>query len=284
MVFKPDPTGLKIISRNKLDDGCMASPAVVGDSLSSAPSKTSTARPALTTAPVGTHLFKPYPSIMKTHILILLALLPPGALRQGNLESRARLADSSQKEKLGNMHGDIAVSSTGDVYVSVGDPKAGLQVYGDDGKWKRNVKGAPSDLHGFVIRKEKGGEFIYSARVNGSEVLKMDMAGKTVLSIKADSIPNEFKRKGRNGEGFVKLTGVDVGENGDIFVTDGYASDHIHRFDKSGKYLNSFGGKNAPYGFRTLHKLVIDHRSHIRILGMGRANNRVIHLGWTESS
>ena len=33
MVFKPDPTGLKIISRNKLDDGCMASPAVVGDSL-----------------------------------------------------------------------------------------------------------------------------------------------------------------------------------------------------------------------------------------------------------
>ena len=33
VVFKPDPTGLKIISRNKLDDGCMASPAVVGDSL-----------------------------------------------------------------------------------------------------------------------------------------------------------------------------------------------------------------------------------------------------------
>ena len=169
------------------------------------------------------------------------------------------------KEKLGNMHGDIAVSSNGDVYVSVGDPKAGLQVYADNGKWKRNVKGAASDLHGFVIRREKEGEFIYSARVNGSEVLKMTLQGKTVLSIKADSIPDEFKRKGKNGEGFVKLTGVDVGKNGDVFVTDGYASDHIHRFDKKGKYLNSFGGKNAPYGFRTLHKLIIDHLSLIHI-------------------
>ena len=219
---------------------------------------------------------------MKIHILILLALTHAWCLcaKETWKAEPDWLILPKGKEKLGNMHGDIAVSSTGDVYVSVGDPKAGLQVYGDDGKWKRNVKGAPSDLHGFVIRKEKGGEFIYSARVNGSEVLKMDMAGKTVLSIKADSIPDEFKRKGRNGEGFVKLTGVDVGENGDIFVTDGYASDHIHRFDKSGKYLNSFGGKNAPYGFRTLHKLVIDHRfSPARILGMDRANNRVIHLG-----
>jgi outer membrane protein assembly factor BamB len=33
VVFKPDPHELKIISRNKLDDGCMASPAVVGNSL-----------------------------------------------------------------------------------------------------------------------------------------------------------------------------------------------------------------------------------------------------------
>jgi outer membrane protein assembly factor BamB len=33
VVFAPDPQGLKIISRNKLDNGCMASPAVVGNSL-----------------------------------------------------------------------------------------------------------------------------------------------------------------------------------------------------------------------------------------------------------
>jgi len=184
------------------------------------------------------------------------------------------------RDKVGNMHGDIAVSSNGDIYVSVGDPKAGLQVYGDNGKWKRNVPNAPSDLHGFVIKKEGKQEFIYAVRVGGGELLKLTLDGKTALKIPASSIPDEFKRKGKDGKPFVRLTGADVSANGDIFLTDGYSSDHIHRFDKKGKYLNSFGGKNAPYGFRTLHKLVIDSRFNpARIIGMDRANNRVVHLG-----
>ena len=108
----------------------------------------------------------------------------------------------------------------------------------------------------------------------------MTLEGKTVLKIPSSSIPDEFKRKGKDGKPFVRLTGADVAANGDIFLTDGYSSDHIHRFDKKGKYLNSFGGKNAPFGFRTLHKLVIDSRFNpARIIGMDRANNRVVHMG-----
>ena len=186
----------------------------------------------------------------------------------------------TDRENLGNMHGDIAASSNGDIYVSVGDPKAGLQVYGDNGKWKRNVPNAPSDLHGFIIKKEGKQEFIYAVRVSGGELLKLTLEGKTVLKIPCSLIPDKFKRKGKDGKPFVRLTGADVAANGDIFITDGYSSDHIHRFNKEGKYLNSFGGKNAPYGFRTLHKLVIDTRfDPVRIIGMDRANNRVIHLG-----
>ena len=77
---------------------------------------------------------------MKTHILILLALTHAWCLcaKETWKAEPDWLILPKGKEKLGNMHGDIAVSSTGDVYVSVGDPKAGLQVYGDDGKWKRN--------------------------------------------------------------------------------------------------------------------------------------------------
>lgn len=190
------------------------------------------------------------------------------------------LALPANREKVGNMHGDIAVSSNGDVYVSVDDPKAGLQVYGDNGKWKRNVPNAPRDLHGFVIKKEGKQEFIYAVRVSGGELLKLTLEGKTVLKIPSSFIPDEFKRKGKDGKPFVRLTGADVAANGDIFLTDGYSSDHIHRFDKKGKYLNSFGGKNAPFGFRTLHKLVIDSRFNpARIIGMDRANNRVVHMG-----
>ena len=50
------------------------------------------------------------------------------------------------RPQIGNMHGDIAVSSKGEVYVSVEDPQAGLQVYGQDGRFLRNVPNAPPDL------------------------------------------------------------------------------------------------------------------------------------------
>ena len=181
---------------------------------------------------------------------------------------------------LGNMHGDVAVSSKGEVYVSVQDPQAGLQVYAPDGKFLRNVADAPSDLHGFIIRKQVDGEFIFGPTLRGQTIVKMTLDGKVVLTIPASSIPDEYKvRNARSGQIAVALTGMDVAPNGDLYVTDGYASDYIHRFDRTGKYLKSFGSKKAPYNFSTLHKLVMDTRFQpVRILACDRANNRVVHL------
>ncbi len=181
---------------------------------------------------------------------------------------------------LGNQHGDVAVSSAGDVYVSVQDPAAGLQVFGPDGRFLRNVNGAPSDFHGFVIHKEAGGEFIYGATLRGQTIVKMTLEGNIVMTIGSASIPDQYKvRNARSNQLAVLLTGLDVAPNGDIYVADGYASDYIHRFDRTGKYLSSFGGKNPPYSFNTLHKLAIDTRfSPARIIAVDRANNRVVHL------
>ena len=184
------------------------------------------------------------------------------------------------RDQLGNMHGDVAVSSTGDVYVSVQDPQAGLQVYAPDGRFLRNVPDAPADLHGFVIRRQPDGEFIFGPTLRGQTIVKMTLEGKVVLTIPASAIPDEFKvRNARSGQLSVLLTGMDVAPNRDLYVTDGYASDYIHRFDKAGKYLNSFGGKKEPYNFSTLHKLAIDTRFQpARIIACDRANNRVVHL------
>ena len=184
------------------------------------------------------------------------------------------------RAQLGTMHGDIAVSSRGEVYVSVEDPQAGVQVYAPDGRFLRNVPNAPPDFHGFVIRRGADGEFIYGARLRGQEVLKLALDGTVALTIPASAIPDTFKvRNARSGQLAVLFTGVDVAANGDIYVADGYASDYIHRFDRGGKYLASFGGKGEPYKFNTLHKLAIDSRfTPARIIGVDRANNRVVHL------
>ena len=98
------------------------------------------------------------------------------------------------KAQMGNMHGDVAVSAAGEVYVSVQDAEAGIQVYGPDGAYRRSLTGAPPDFHGFVIRRQPDGEFIYAARMRGQEALKMTLDGLVVQSFPASAIPPAFKK------------------------------------------------------------------------------------------
>lgn len=214
------------------------------------------------------------------------------------------------RTNIGSMHSDLAVSSNGELYVSVqaavkdapaGGPGPGLQVYSSEGKYLRNVPNAPNDLHGFIIRQEPEGEFIYASRLasgrpasdppdviaaaqtkNGLDkqvVLKMTLDGKVVLSIPPSAIPEDFKDKTSDGKSYLRLTNVAVAPNGDIYVTDGYATSYVHQFDRTGKYIKSFGGKAAPYNFNTLHKIAIDTRfTPPRIIGCDRANSRLVHM------
>lgn len=186
-------------------------------------------------------------------------------------------------EKMGNAHGDVAIASNGDVYVSItAGEKKGVQVYDSTGKYLRNVKDAPSDFHGFVIRKQKDGEFIYGAGLGSQNIYQLTLQGKKVMTIPPSSIPDKFKKKGRgkNAKLGLRLTAMDVAPNGDLFVVDGYSNDYIHHFDKKGKYLKSFGGRGkAPYNFKTLHKIAVDTRfSPPRIIGVDRENMRAIHV------
>jgi hypothetical protein len=207
------------------------------------------------------------------------------------------------RTEIGSMHGAIAVSSAKEVYISVEGtvrqryailgPNPGLQVYSAEGKYLRNVPNAPFDLHGFIIRKEPAGEFIYASRLakdvpaadqtraglDKAVIIKMTLDGKIVLAIPPSAIPDNFKSKSDDGRPVVRLTAVAVAPNGDIYATDGYSSDYIHRFDKNGKYIKSFGGKAAPYNFDTLHQLAIDTRfTPPRLIACDRANDRVVHL------
>jgi hypothetical protein len=193
-----------------------------------------------------------------------------------------------------NLHGDIAVSSSGDIYVSTIDALGGLMIVSRDGKLVRKIPGTPNNFHGFVIRKDASGEFIYGPRLDGQSIVKLTLDGKVVMEIPVSRIPDQFKLKRpltplppgapagtATGpqESYVRLTGMDVAPNGDLYVTDGYASSYVHRFDRSGKYLASFGGREPPYGFRTLHKIAIDPRFNpVRIVACDRENLRVVHL------
>ncbi len=184
------------------------------------------------------------------------------------------------RETLGPMHGDVAVSKAGDVYVSVETAGMGVQVFGPDGKYLRSLVEAPADLHGFVIRDAGDGEHLYGVSLRGQRFVKLTLAGDVVLDIPRDAIPREYWTPNRfSTELGVLLSGMDVAPNGDLYVTDGYSSDYVHRFDSQGRYLGTFGGKAAPYEFNILHKIAMDTRfDPVRIIATDRLNNRVVHM------
>ena len=211
---------------------------------------------------------------MKTFLVLLLSISLLNA--HDYVSSDKGVIPPDGMKTVGNAHGEIAVDSSGLIYVSVsGGDKAGVQIYDADGKYLRNLPDAPKDLHGFVINKEENGEYLYGSCMADQSIVKISLEGKLVLKISGDSIPAKYKTKKKG----LRLTSADVGPNGDIYVVDGYGLDYIHRFDKEGKYKETFGGRVAPYNFSNCHKIFIDRRYEpARILCCDRKNGRLVHL------
>ncbi len=157
------------------------------------------------------------------------------------------------KSVLGPTHGGVAVDASGYIYTSA---HAGVFVFSPDGKVVRRFLGDKySDIHDIKFRAEADGEFIYGARNNNAEGIKFhSQTGEIVLKL---PFP---EASGLNLKKF-SPTAITVAPNGDIFLADGYASDHIFKFDKTGKYLMHFGTKgNGLKEFNTAHGMTLDTR------------------------
>ena len=157
------------------------------------------------------------------------------------------------KSALGPTHGGVVVDSKGNIYTSA---NKGVVVFSPDGKVIREYGGPKySNMHDMEIRTEAGGEFIYAARNANAEGIKFNAhSGEIVLKL---PFPEESGLKLKK----FNPTAITVAANGDIFLSDGYASNHIFKFDKTGKYLMHFGQKgNELKQFNTAHGMTLDTR------------------------
>jgi hypothetical protein len=157
------------------------------------------------------------------------------------------------KSAIGPTHGSVVVDASGNIYTSA---QAGVFVFSPDGKVIHSYLGDDySNIHDMEIRQEGDKEFIYGARNKDAEGIKFDIrTGEIVLKL---GFPEE------SGLKLTKFnpTAITVAPNGDIFLSDGYFSDHIFKFDKTGKYLMHFGTKgNELKQFNTAHGMTLDTR------------------------
>jgi hypothetical protein len=154
---------------------------------------------------------------------------------------------------IGPCHGSVVIDEAGSIYTS---SHAGVFVFSPEGRVIRRFLGdAYSDIHDMKLRKEAGDEFIYAARNNNAEAIKFHThTGEIVLRLPFPEASGLKLQK-------FNPTAITVAPNDDIFLSDGYASDHIFKFDKTGKYLMHFGTKgNGLKEFNTAHGMTLDTR------------------------
>lgn len=154
---------------------------------------------------------------------------------------------------LGPTHGGVVVDEAGNIYTSA---DAGVYVFSPDGQVIQSYLGGDyTRMHDIEIRKEGDQEFIYGARNKDAEGIKFNAhSGEVVLRL---PFPEE---SGLSLEKF-SPTAITVAPNGDIYLSDGYASNYVFRFDRDGKYKSHFGSKgNGLKQFNTAHGMTLDTR------------------------
>ena len=108
-----------------------------------------------------------------------------------------------------------------------------------------------------------------SAKGRGHQVFKLDPHGKVLLTLGKAGVA------GKGHDTFDRPTDVAIGNNGDIFVTDGHSkNDRVIKFTKDGHYIKEWGRTGSgPGEFNQPHALDIDPQG--RIFVADRSNNRL---------
>jgi hypothetical protein len=159
------------------------------------------------------------------------------------------------------------------------DAQDTIVVYDPAGKFVRSFgKEFHGGGHGIDIREENGQEFLYLSFMFPVNVIqKADLKGEQVWRKEKPAEPHVYD----DPKARFSPTNIAFAPDGGFFVADGYGSNFIHRYDKDGKWLKTFGGTGDEKGkFKTPHGIWIDARPgrEPMLVVADRANHRLQYL------
>ena len=111
--------------------------------------------------------------------------------------------------------------------------------------------------HGLTLHEENGEEFLYITDYELQEVYKTTIDGKVLLTIRHPKFIGVYK----DCDKFLP-TETCIGPNGDIYVADGYGSQYILQYSRSGEFIRRFGGDSFIQDdkFKQVHGIALDNR------------------------
>ena len=175
---------------------------------------------------------------------------------------------------LGNLHGDLASDSKGNVYIATGNT---IQIIGPDGKYRGDIrtKGGKvfKGVHGMKVRRLAGEELLLLAMPRIKRVVAVKPDGTVAWQIIGPpQVPGMYESVGEYNP-----TDMDVSSDGRVIIADGYGKSLVHLYDKDRNYLKSFGGKGKGEAqFDVCHNILVDSRGKkSTLLIRDRQNNRL---------
>ncbi len=181
-------------------------------------------------------------------------------------------------KSFGGTHGAIAQDNAGNFYVST-QSNTGVLVYSADGVLQKTIATDYPEVHSMVHATEDGNEYFYCTVQKGTPnenwlFIKMKTDGTVVQKITA---PGEAGFKAPNEW---RITAAVPSPDGSIFIANGYGDSRIFRFDRSGQFKKSYGGKGHEEGmFDCSHGLAVDTRyDQPLLLVCDRENRRLCHF------
>jgi len=187
--------------------------------------------------------------------------------------------------KYGNTHG-VVEDSQGYIYIhhtvnGASESHDTMVVFDGKGKfvksWGKDFKGG---AHGLHIAKEGRDEFLFLCDTKRALVVKTTLSGEEVFTLGYPEQSDAYRPGADGAKKKYSPTNLAIAPNGDLYVGDGYGSSYINQYDKTGRYIRTFGGPGKEAGqLLCPHGLYVDTRGKEPVLTVAdRTNKRLQHF------